>query len=400
MLHEYLDVLRNRNVVLYLIHDILVVFALAYIKTFYLVLFIYEVCGPWCVAIYAIVVKIAGFLSPLIGGFIGDLYGRKIAIITSLITIAISLQLLSLLYTSEFIIILVAMLQLSLAMGGPAEVALLLESVPSKYSGRALSLKIFMENTLALLSYATLVHLHLALGNRIAFMIISIIVFLSLIPITFIYETHKPLASTSPLLNKVFPRPPHISPPMLIFISFIVSSSFIGSLATPYVAPFLKDVRGLGTEDVALAYIVSGMAAIAGAMIAGPTVERIGSINSLLIISILAIPLLMVFALAPIPISIASLAALALLEPLNLARDKYIAENTDIEYRGRILGIINAIAVLASLPAPLASAWLWEKSPVSVYIITAAIISVEIIPLLILSYTKKEDLRNQKYDHL
>lgn len=389
MLREYLDVLHNKNVVFYLIYDILVVFALAYIKTFYLVLFTYEVCGSWCVAIYAIVAKITSFLSPLIGGFISDLYGRKVAVIISLITTAISLQLIGLLYTSELIIVLVTVLQLSLAIGGPAEVALLLESVPSKYSGRALSLKMFVENALALLSYATLAHLHLALGDRVAFIITSLIVLLSLIPITFIYETYKPLADTPLLLSKMVPKPPPISHYMLIFILFIVSSAFISSLATPYVAPFLKDVHGLSTEDVALAYIVSGVAAIAGAMIAGPVVDRIGSINSLLITSILAIPLLMAFALAPIPISIAALAALAFLEPLNLARNKYIVENTDIKYRGRILGIINAIAVLASLPAPLIAAWLWEKSPVSVYIVTTALIPIEIIPLLILTYTQK-----------
>jgi len=389
LLREYLDVLRIRNVVLYLIFDILVVFALAYIKTFYLALFIYEVCGSWCVAINAIATSVASFLSPLIGGFISDLYGRRIAIIVSIITTAISLQLIGIMHGSELIIVLVAVLQLFLAMGGPAEVALLLESVPSEYSGRALSLKMIVENVLASLSYATLIHLHLALGDRVAFMIISFIVLLSLIPVALIYETHRPSATTSSMLNKISSESSPIPPHILIFILYVVSSAFIGSLASPYVAPFLKDVRGLSTEDVALVYTAIGVVTIAGALVAGPIVDRIGSINSLLIMSILAMPLIVAFASAPIPVSIVSLAALAFLESLNLARNKYIVENTDMNYRGRVLGIINSVAVLASLPAPLVAAWLWDKSPVSVYIVSAALIPIEIIPLLILTCAHK-----------
>ncbi len=46
MFHEYLDVLCNKNVVFYLIYDILVVFALAHIKTFYLVLLSMKSVAP------------------------------------------------------------------------------------------------------------------------------------------------------------------------------------------------------------------------------------------------------------------------------------------------------------------------------------------------------------------
>lgn len=80
--------------------------------------------------------------------------------------------------------------------------------------------------------------------------------------------------------------------------------------------------------------------------------DKIGSLNSLILKDSLSVPLLILFALAPFSSAFLFLAVLAFVEQLNVASNRYVVKNTVPEHRVIILGFKSSLAELSAVPEP------------------------------------------------
>jgi len=157
---------------------------------------------------------------------------------------------------------------------------------------------------------------------------------------------------------------------------------FVSSIASPFVPVFLQKVYSLSVSQISWLYSAIGFATLAGAFIAGYVVDRIGSLNSLILKDSISMPLLILFALARFPGAFLSLAVLAFIEQLNVASNRYVVENTKREHRGLILGFKSSLAKLSAVPGPAVGALLWGIGPELVFLLPVLLTPVGILVLL------------------
>jgi len=394
-LKDYIEVLKSRNSVFVITANAFTVFALAYLLAFYIVMIINEVGGAFSVGLYFTTITTLSLISPFLGGYFSNLFGRKCLLLLSTIGLAFTLLIFSTLplKTPTLLLILASFVYFLNSLASPAKIDLLTENLTKKYTGKALAILFFSETIIAITSYLTFGFLLSKTNRSIAILLSAIIISISLIPLNFIHETLKPrikyeglFAFTRSFRDLKFLVQSRI---LLLFLISISFNNFYSSIASPYVIPFLQSIRMLTVEEISRLYTGIAIAVLVGYLIAGHVVDKLGSILSLILLNSLALILIPTFALAPILIALICFTLLSFLDSLNIARDKFVIENVNPEHRSLMLGSYRSITALPRIIGPLIGSILWNISPILVFIATAMLIPIDISILTILYFTLK-----------
>ncbi len=388
---------KHNNVRALLLAYSLNVFAVSYLIGYYLNLTLASIGGPALVGLLATISNVfAGFL-PLVAGAFADSHGRRYVILASAVFEVLALLSLALVAGSggKLIVLPAVMLSASFTASSPALFSLMGESVPQDCMGKAMSLLFMASSASGILSYIVFGSLIGRINNPHLFVLSALFVLISILFYFRVSETverraGRPFERFKEALEGVT----LLKEPLLkLFMAYLCFELFVSSIASPFVPVFLQKVYSLSVSQISWLYSAIGFATLAGAFIAGYVVDRIGSLNSLILKDSLSVPLLVLFALAPFSGAFLSLAVLAFIEQLNVASNRYVVENTRREHRGLILGFKSSLAKLSAVPGPAVGTILWGLGPELVFLLPALL-----TPLGILILLKLKSLRTMSRD--
>ncbi len=378
----YLALLKNNNVRAITLAYFLNTFAVAYLIGYYLSITLASIGGPALVGLFATINNVfAGFL-PVVAGASADSHGRKSVILLSVVFEILALLTLAFTGFKGVLMVLPAvMLSVTSAVASPALFSLMSESVPVDSVGRAMSLLFIASSAAGILSYLTFGSLAGKLDNSRLFALSASFAFGPLILYLRVSETVERKA------GGIFERLKEAldgvallkEPPLKLFMVYICFELFVSSMASPFVPVFLRRVYSLSVSQISWLYSAIGFATLIGAFIAGHVVDRIDSLNSLILKDSLSVPLLILFALAPFSSAFLSLAVLAFIEQLNVASNRYVVESTEREHRALILGFKSSLAKLSAVPGPAVGTLLWGISPGVTFIVPALLTPIGIL---------------------
>ncbi|KUH33157.1 hypothetical protein APY94_07055 [Thermococcus celericrescens] len=385
----YLALLRNGSVRALLLGYFLNSFAVAYLIGYYLNITLASIGGPALLGLFATINNVFAGILPVLAGAFSDLHGRKWVILTCVLSEGIGLAILAFIvpFKNTLVILPAAMVTVAFMASSPVMVSLMGESAPRNAVGKAMSL-LFLTNSVAgILSYLTFGSLVGAVGEHCLFLLSGFVVLGSFLFYLRVSETLKRnvVGGFSAQLGGMVKGIRLIKEPYLkLFMIYVCFEFFVSSIASPFVPVFLRTVYSLSLSQISWLYSAIGFVTLVGAFIAGYVVDRIGSLNSLILRDSLSVPFLLLFALAPFPSASLFLAVLAFIEQLNVASSRYVVENTIPEHRGIVLGFRASLARLSAVPAPSVGAILWGFNPKTTFILPALLTPVGIGILLVL----------------
>ncbi|MBO3832398.1 MAG: MFS transporter [Candidatus Brockarchaeota archaeon] len=383
----YFTLLKYHNVRIVMAATFVETLAVAYLAGYYLKILVYDISGSELLGIYSALGNALLWLSPIMGGIFSDAFGRRKTLLACLPLSVSSLIMLAILRSPMIIVVLALLLQASFTIITPARAALLSESVPLECVGRAFSLLFFTENIISTLSYVMFGYIVSAANASIAFIASSLLFSVSLVLSAYVQETLKQKRTrhlSSALSETIAGGIRFIGrqAPLLLLLLYLAFEAFTSSIAAPFTPVFLNDVLFLSIMEISTLYTICGVATIIGALMAGFLVDRAGSLLLLIIRDVLSLPLLLTFALAPLPMALTSLAFLAFIEQLSIGLNRYLVEKTKQEHRSLVMGLMNAVKQASGIPSPLLGILLWKISPRIVFVASAATIPVGITMLL------------------
>ncbi|MBO3841520.1 MAG: MFS transporter [Candidatus Brockarchaeota archaeon] len=392
----YLTPLKYHNVRIAMAATFVETLAAAYLVGYYLKILVYDIGGAELLGIYSALGNTLLWLSPIVGGIFSDAFGRRKTLLACLPLSVFSLLMFAILRSPMAIVVLALLLQASFTITAPARAALLSESIPLEYVGRAFSLLFFTENIVSTLSYVMFGYIVSAANASTAFIASGLLFSASLALSVYVQETLKQkrtrrlsLALSETIAGGI--RFIVRQAPLLLLLLYLAFEAFTSSIAAPFTPAFLKDVLFLSIMEISTLYTICGVATIIGALMAGFLVDRhVGGLLSLIIRDVLSFPLLLTFALTPPPMAVASLVFLAFIEQLRIGLNQYLVEKTEQEHRSLVMGLISAVRQVSGIPSPLLGILLWKISPRITYVAIAATMPVGIIMLLmVLKIDKK-----------
>ncbi len=387
--------LKNGNVRTLLSAYFLNSLALAYLIGYYLNITLASIGGPALLGLFATINNVFAGVLPVVIGAFSDFHGRKRVILICVLSEGIGLVVLALImgFKSTLTVLPAVMVSVAFIASSPAMVSLMGESVPRNGMGKAMSL-LFLTNSVAgILSYLTFGSLAGAVSDHYLFLLSELLVMASLLFYLRVSETVKRKVSGGiwGQLKDVVNGIGLIKEPSIkLFMIYVCFEFFVSSIASPFVPVFLRRVYSLSVPQISWLYSVIGFVTLAGAFVAGYIVDRIGSLNSLILRDSLSVPFLLIFALAPFPLAFLFLAVLAFIEQLNVASNRYVVESTIPEHRGIVLGFRASLARLSAVPAPSVGAVLWGFDPKMTFILPALLTPVGIGILLMLRIVRSE----------
>ncbi len=377
----YLALLKNGNVRTLLSAYFLNSLALAYLIGYYLNVTLASIGGPALLGLFATINNVFAGVLPVVIGAFSDFHGRKRVILICVLSEGIGLVVLALImgFKSTLTVLPAVMVSVAFIASSPAMVSLMGESVPRNGMGKTMSL-LFLTNSVAgILSYLTFGSLAGAVSDHYLFLLSGLLVMASLLFYLRVSETVKRKVGGGiwGQLNDVVKGIGLIKEPSIkLFMIYVCFEFFVSSIASPFVPVFLRRVYSLSVPQISWLYSVIGFVTLAGAFVAGYIVDRIGSLNSLILRDSLSVPFLLIFALAPFPLAFLFLAVLAFIEQLNVASNRYVVESTIPEHRGIVLGFRASLARLSAVPAPSVGAILWGFDPKMTFILPALLTPV------------------------
>lgn len=378
----YRALLRSGNIKALLPAYSLNIFAVSYLIGYYLNITLASIGGPALVGLFATISNVlAGFL-PIVAGAFADSHGRRYMIVVSAVFEVLALLSLALVAGSggKLIVLPAVMLSASFTSSSPALFSLMGESVPGDSMGKAMSLLFIASSASGILSYPTFGYLAGRIDDSRLFVLSALLVLVSIHLYLRVSETAgrragRPFERFKEALKGVTLLK---EPPLKLFMVCICFELFVSSIASPFVPVFLQKVYSLSISQISWLYSAIGFATLVGAFIAGYVVDRIGSLNSLILKDSLSVPLLILFALAPFSGAFLFLAVLAFIEQLNVASNRYVVENTTPEHRGLILGFKSSLAKLSAVPGPVVGTLLWGIGPGVTFIVPALLTPIGI----------------------
>ncbi|MCD6373838.1 MAG: MFS transporter [Thermococcus sp.] len=390
---SYRVLLRSGNVRALLLAYSLHTLAVSYLIGYYLNLTLSSIGGPALVGLFATISNVfAGFL-PIVAGAFADSHGRRYMIVVSAVFEVLALLSLALVADSggRLIVLPAVMLSASFIAPSPALFSLMGESVPRDGMGKAMSLLFMASSASGILSYLTFGYLAERIDDSCLFVLSALLVLVSIPLYLRVSETvEKKDGGTFERFRRSLKGVTLLKePPFKLFMIYMCFELFVSSIASPFVPVFLQEVYSLSVSQISWLYSAIGFATLVGAFIAGYVVDRIGSLNSLILKDSLSVPLLILFALAPFSGAFLFLAVLAFIEQLNVASNRYVVENTRREHRGLILGFKSSLAKLSAVPGPVVGALLWPISPELAFLVPALLTPIGIGLLFLLRSAQK-----------
>ncbi len=388
----YLDLLKNSNVKVLLLAYSLNTFAVSYLIGYYLNITLASIGGPALVGLFATISNVLASSLPIVAGAFADSHGRRLVIVVSAVFEMLALLSLALVvgFGGKLIVLPAVMLSAASIVSSPALFSLMGDSVPQNGMGKAMSLLFMASSASGILSYLTFGSLAGRLDDSRLFVLSALLVFGSIPFYLRVSETverkggrtfgrFKEALKGATLLKE---------PPLKLFMIYLCFELFVSSIASPFVPLFLQRAYSLSVSQISWLYSAIGFATLAGAFIAGYVVDKIGSLNSLILKDSLSVPLLILFALVPFSSAFLFLAVLAFVEQLNVASNRYMVENTTPEHRGLILGFKSSLAKLSAVPGPVVGTFLWSIGPRVTFIVPALLTLFGIWILLGLKSTR------------
>ena len=387
--------MKNGNVRALLFAYFLNSFALAYLISYYLNITLASIGGPALLGLFATINNVFAGVLPVVVGAFSDFHGRKRMILTCVLSEGLGLVVLALIvgFKSTLTVLPAVMVSVTFMASSPAMVSLMGESVPRNGMGKAMSL-LFLTNSVAgILSYLTFGLLAGVVSDLHLFLLSGLVVLASIVFYLRVSETVERRADGGILgqLKGILKGVGLIKEPSIkLFMIYVCFEFFVSSIASPFVPVFLQRVYSLSVSQISWLYSAIGFVTLAGAFVAGYIVDRIGSLNSLILRDSLSVPFLLLFALAPFPSASLFLAVLAFIEQLNVASNRYVVESTIPEHRGIVLGFRASLARLSAVPAPAVGALLWGFDPKMTFILPALLTPVGIGILFMLRTARSE----------
>ncbi len=361
------------------------VFAVAYLIGYYLNITLASIGGPALVGLFATINNVfSGFL-PVVAGALADSHGRRYVILVSVVFEILALLALALMGSGGSLIVLLAvLLGVASITSSPAMFSLMGELAPRDAMGKAMSLLFIASSASGILSYLTFGSLVGKVDNSRLFVLSVLCVFFSIPLYLRVSETMERKGGGAferfrEALKGVTLLKEHLLKRFMVYLCFEL---FVSSMASPFAPLFLQKVYSLTVSQISWLYSSIGFVTLVGAFIAGYVVDRIGSLNSLILKDSLSVPLLILFALEPFSSAFLFLTALAFIEQLNVASNRYLVENTVPEHRGLVLGFKSSLAKLSAVPGPAIGALLWGLGPGLTFIVPALLTPVGILILL------------------
>jgi len=383
--HSYPVLLKSGNVRLLLLAYSINVFAVAYLIGYYLNITLASIGGPALVGLFATINNVfSGFL-PVVAGALADSHGRRYVILVSAVFEILALLALALMGSGGRLIVLPAvLLGVASITSSPAMFSLMGELAPQDAMGKAMSLLFIASSASGILSYLTFGSLVGKVDNSRLFVLSALFVFGSILFYLRVSETMERKAGGAfGRFREALKGVTLLKESLLkLFMVYLCFELFVSSIASPFVPVFLQKVYSLTVSQISWLYSSIGFVTLVGAFIAGYVVDRIGSLNSLILKDSLSVPLLIIFALAPFSSAFLFLTALAFIEQLNVSSSRYLVENTAPEHRGLVLGFKSSLAKLSAVPGPAIGALLWGIGPGLIFIVPALLTPVGILILL------------------
>jgi len=388
----YRTLLKSGNARTLLLAYSINVFAVAYLIGYYLNITLASIGGPALVGLFAMVSNVfAGFL-PIVAGALADSHERRRVILVSAVFEVLALLSLALVADSGggLLVLPAIVLSASFIAPSPALFSLIAESVPIDCMGKAISLLFMASSASGILSYFIFGSLAGRLDNPRLFTLSAPFVAVSIFLYFRVSETAaRKTDGAFERFGEALKGVALLKEPLLkLFMAYICFELFVSSIASPFVPVFLQKVYSLTVSQISWLYSSIGFVTLVGAFIAGYVVDRIGSLNSLILKDFLSIPLLILFALAPFSGAFMSLWFLAFVEQLNVASSRYLIENTTPEHRALVLGFKSSLAKLSAVPGPVVGTFLWGIGPGLTFLIPASLTPVGILILLKLKSTR------------
>ncbi len=321
-------------------------------------------------------------VSSLIGGYVADIIGRKIALIFSAICLTfstISLLMIEQSFVAAFLSIILLMLSSSLR--GPAAPSLLTESVSQDKSSRFLSLAAFFST--CGMSMGSLVYGYLLtmVGVEAIYLILIVTSVLVVVLCSFLTEINIRRGKSREIS---FPKMIFHSTPYVCLLITASLWALASSIVEPYLAPVYEQVLKLDVNIIGLVYAITFVLRLVVTSFAGFLIEKLGPIKAIFIDCILSGISLIVFTwLAKFTIYAISLLlieqALAIMS--DIACYTFIAQIIPSDYRGSAYGFLEFLLSTLSIPGPVIGSLIWKISPLYIFTIEGSLLILSIIPV-------------------
>lgn len=372
----YSHLLRVRNIVLLTISSALLTFSARFLS-WALPITIHEVGGIGALGLIYTLIFVVGVFMPLISGWFSDVFSRKNIIIfgTTMLVFALTLFFLRVYHIVALAITLVLLRISPMIISTPLQV-MVMESVPDRSRGKAFAIITSVALVAAALGSTVL---GFAMVNRdfnFLGMIAIVLAVIALITRLMLKEENENnilrFSSSKETLGKICKRLLSVkllvaSASIRIYAIYGAIMTFVSATAGLYLPIYLKDVAKL--EMTVLGPLYSTLYLLSGVIrpIAGVIVDNYTPSKTLLFITLIigaSLPVL-AFNINAIVVMLAFL-AIGIMEPFAQIADPVLAgQITEKKHRATIMGALDSISILVSIPAPLMGSLIWSYNPQS-----------------------------------
>ena len=343
------------------------------------------------------------FVQP-IGGYMTDRLGRKNTIIIGNLIYAVSIGFFSLINIAWMVLPVYILFKIGSAFSAPATKVMLAESVPETKRGTAVGSFYTLAPVLAILGPPLGGILVKSFNYNLLFFISFLLgIFMTVIRLTFLKETKKgsPTSFRGWSSFKVtISKYSEIFKNRNISFFFITFGFYRCALAmTDFLIPLYSENQlKLDTREIGLLFSVPSIANLTFSLPAGKITDRIGKRKSMILSlvgrslfcmgfilskswlwAILAFYLMIIFDILTKPASVV-----------------WIANVTDIENRGMMMGLFSTFTLLFTLPSPVGGASLYAVSPMYPFFANILLCVLAMIILVTFTSESGENSKNSE----
>jgi MFS family permease len=310
------------------------------------------------------------FVAQPFGGYLADRIGRKRVIIIGNLTGSCAILVLALSKTSFMAFPAYLLFNLGSVLPSPALNSMLTESVPEKRRGTAVGTFFTLASVLATLGPPLGGSLSEMFGYRILFMIgLSTHAIMVLARLLFLRETKQPASSLqrSPRFKEIWMSLRGIFGRRDLSMLFVAFGVYTGAISlTEFLIPlYAQEQLRLSPKEIGLMYSAPSIANVLFSLPSGKVADKLGKKNSVL----LSWAGRSVFTLAYVYSKNSYLALLTFLGCTLFgimdrpARIMWIADITQPENRGTMMGLFSTFTQVFALPSPALRGDLYHASP-------------------------------------
>lgn len=353
--------------------------------------------------IYAAGNFLAFFVQP-IGGYMTDRLGRKNTIIIGNLIYAISIGFFSLINKAWMVLPVYMLFRLGSDLSIPATKVMLAESVPETKRGTAVGSFYTLAPVLAIFGPPLGGILVKSFSYNLLFLISFILgIFMTVMRLAFLKETIKKTTTSFrgwPSFKSTISKYSEIFKNRNISFFFITFGLYSCALAmTDFLIPLYSENQlKLDTREIGLLFTIPSIAHLTFSLPAGKITDRIGKKKSIilslvgrslfcmgfilsksLLWALLAFYLMIIFDILTKPASIV-----------------WIANVTDSENRGMIMGLFSTFTLLFTLPSPMGGASLYAVSPMYPFFANILLCILAMVILVTFTSESEENSKTSK----